>query len=375
MIARRLSTSIVIPCLLAIWAPGCLEHEVKTTINPDGTCERTITLHPESQKFPTTCFPLPIDRGWDTSWTKTGDGKYLVRFTKKFRDCEELSHEYVHPPDSMKIPLSLRVQKSFRWFYTYYDYAESYGRFTDYTLIDPRTVLTEDEIRRLTYGDSSKTLSYKRDEWVARNLYEVLYRHVAQGAEAMRDSLLTPATMAAHKEELFRRIVGWTGPGSKLQDPNDILKEQSSYRGSKATLLTDSSITDDGVNAFAEVAAGTFKSEAVWKLKDQICAGWQDALRMLKGKGTTGESFTNAVILPGILLETNATDVMGSSASWKFSVDQLQLRTFEMQARSRMVNEWAIAVTGAIVLILLVFLVLSLIRRSRQAALNHNGPG
>jgi hypothetical protein len=209
---------------------------------------------------------------------------------------------------------------------------------------------------------------------VARNLYEALYRRIAQGAEATRDSLLTPATMAAHKEELFRLIVGWTGPGFRLQDPNDILKEQSSFRGTKAALLTDSTITDDGVNAFAEVAARTFKSQAVWKLKDAIRAGWQDALKMLKGKGTSGESFTSAVVLPGILLETNAPDVKGSSASWKFNVDQLQLRDFEMRARSRVVNEWAIAVTGAIVLVLFVLLVLSLIRHAKRAALTQGKP-
>ena len=90
-------------------------------------------------------------------------------------------------------------------------------------------------------------------------------------------------------------------------------------------------------------------------------------MKMLKGRGTTGESFTNAVVLPGILLETNAPDVKGSAASWKFNVDQLQLRDFEMRARSRVVNEWVIAVTGAVVLVLLVLLVLSLIRLARRA--------
>jgi hypothetical protein len=372
MIARRSHSSVVVACLFAIWAPGCLEHEVKTTINADGTCERTITLNPESRQLPKTCFPLPIDRGWDTSWTQTGETKYLVTFTKKFRTFEELSREYVPPADSLKIRLDLRVHKSFRWFYTYYDYAETYRRFTDYTLIDPLTVLTEDEIHRLTYGDSSQTLKNKHEEWVARNLYEALYRRFALGAEALQDTLLTPATLAAHKEELFRLIVGWTGQGFTLQDPDDMLKEQSSYRGTKATLLTDTTITDDGVNAFAEVTARTFKSKAVWKLKDPIRAGWQDALKMLKGKGTNGESFTSAVVLPGILLETNATDVKGTAASWKFNVDQLQLRDFEMRVTSRVVNEWAIAVTGAIVLALLGLLVLSLIRHAKRAALTHS---
>ena len=372
MTARRSSVFSFMACLLAIWAPGCLEHQVKTTINADGSCERTITLNPGSKQIPTTSFPLPVDGSWDTSWTKTGDAKHLITFTKRFKDFEELSREYVHHADSMKIRLDIRVHRAFRWFYTYYDYAETYGRFTDYTLVDPREVLTEEEIDRLTYGDSSLTLKNKRDEWVALNFYEAVYRRFARGAELLGDTTLTPATMDAHKEELFRIITGWTGPGMKLQDPGDVLSEQSSYRGTKAKMLTDSSITEEGLNALAEIAARTFKSEAVWKLKDTVRAGWQDALTMLKGRGAAGESFTNAAVLPGILLETNATDVKGSAASWKFGVDQLQLRDFEMRARSRVVNEWAILVTGVIVLALLGLLVLSLIRHTKRAAVTHH---
>ena len=368
MIARRLSTSIVIPCLLAIWAPGCLEHLVKTTINADGTCERSITLNPDSKQIPNTSFPLPINGSWDTSWTKTNDSKYLITFTKRFKDLEEMSREYVTPADSMKIRLDLRVRKTFRWFYTYYDYAETYGRFTEFTLIDPREVLTEEEIDRLTYGDTSQTLKNKNEEWVARNCFEAFYRRFAQGAAALRDTTLTPETLAAHKEELFRLLTGYAGPGEKLQDPEDILKQQSSYRGTAAKMFSDKGVTDVGVNAFAEIAARTFKSEAVWNLKKSIRTGWQDLMRMFEGKGKAGESFTNSVVLPGILLETNAREVKGSAASWKFSIDQLQLQDFAMRARSRVVNEWAIAITGVIVLALFGLLIFSLIRHAKRSA-------
>ncbi len=368
MIARQSYAFTFVTCLLAIWSPGCLEHQVKTTINADGTCERTITLNPESQQIPKTSFPLPLDGSWDTSWTKTGGAKYLVTLTKRFKDFEELSREYTHPGDSSKIRIDVRAQMSFRWFYTYYDYAETYGRFTEFTLIDPREVLTEEEIDRLTYGDTSQTLKNKNEEWVARNCFEAFYRRIAQGAAALRDTTLTPETLAAHKEELFRLLTGYAGPGEKLQDPEDILKQQSSYRGTAAKMFSDKGVTDDGVNAFAEIAARTFKSEAVWNLKESIRTGWQDLMRMFEGKGKAGESFTNSVVLPGILLETNAREVKGSAASWKFGVDQLQLQDFAMRARSRVVNEWAIAVTGVIVLALFGLLVFSLIRHAKRSA-------
>jgi len=369
MITKRLFAGTLVTCLLALWAPGCLlEHKVKTTINADGSCERTVTLDLGSKEIPETSFPLPFDASWDTSWTKSGVSTYILTFTKRFKDLEEISREYARPADSGKIKLDLRVRETFRWFYTYYDYVESYGRFTAYTLVDPHAVLTEEEIQRLTYGDTSQTLKRKKEEWVARNLYEAFYLRLEQGAESLRDTLLTPASMAAHKEEFFRLLVGYTGPGNELHDPDSILREESSYRGTKAKMFSsDGRFSDDGLNAFSEIAARTFKSEAVWKLRDSVQAGWTALVKMMEGGGTAGGSFTNSVVVPGILLETNATDVQGSSASWKFGTDQLELRDFEMRATSRVVNEWAFAVTAVIVLALLGLLILPLVRNSRRS--------
>ena len=42
-------------------------------------------------------------------------------------------------------------------------------------------------------------------------------------------------------------------------------------------------------------------------------------------------------------------------ASWKFEKKQLALHDYEMRAESRMVNVWAMAVTGLLVLGLLAF--------------------
>lgn len=368
MNGRTRFTHIVLTGLLAFWATGCLEHNVKTTIHADGSCERTITLNPDTMGVPRTPFPLPAGASWDTTWTKTGDAKHLLTFSKRFNNLEELSREYATPVDAGKIRLDIRARRLFRWFYTYYEYAETYGRFTDFTLVDPHVVLTEEEIERLTYSDTSNVLKEKREEWVNRNVYEALYTRLAQGAQLLQDGSLTPASMADHKEELFRILFGGSGDGKKKNDPDSILKEQSSYRGTKAEMVSELRLTDEGVNAFTEIAARTFHSEAVWKLKDSIRTGWDAMTRMITGRGAAGDSFSNAVVLPGILLETNATDVLGSTATWKFGTDQLHLKGFEMRATSRVINGWAIAVTGVAALALLGLLAVPLVRNRMRPA-------
>jgi hypothetical protein len=173
--------------------------------------------------------------------------------------------------------------------------------------------------------------------------------------------------LAARKEELFRTIFGYTGPGEKLGDPDSIMKAQSSYRGKKGKLFDSTAISEEGVNAFAEIAARTLNSEDVWKLKDSIRAGWAAAVRMQERNPMHGEEFTSAVTLPGILLETNAKELKGPEAFWSFSIEQLSLRDYDMKATSRVVNAWAFAVTGAVVIALLGLLMLPLTRRFRRA--------
>ena len=85
MTVHRSYVLAMLVSVLSLWTTGCLEHQVKTTINADGSCERTITLNADSKKVPETSFPLPTGTGWDTSWAQAGDARYAVSFSNKVR--------------------------------------------------------------------------------------------------------------------------------------------------------------------------------------------------------------------------------------------------------------------------------------------------
>jgi len=92
------------------------------------------------------------------------------------------------------------------------------------------------------------------------------------------------------------------------------------------------------------------------ELKGELRAGWKASEAVLfdeLGPEEKGETFTNTVVMPGIVLETGAPEVKGSTVSWKFERNRLSLHDYEMRVESRTVNVWAIVVTGILVLGLL----------------------
>lgn len=366
MNARVSGTRLILAVFLAVFSSGCLEHEVKTTINSDGSCDRVVVLKPAGRSVPDTPFPLPMDQSWDTTWTKTDSGKseYVYTMKKHFESFDALEKEYASDMKPGKIEVRVQVRKKFRWFYTYFDYRESYGRYTPYTLVPPSAVMTEEEIHSYTYGDTNRTLENKKNEWVARNLFEVLHRSILRGARALDDSTLKPEILSARKEGFFRMLTGLRGPGEPIMDPskNPAL---TAYRGLEELFKKDS-ITDAGIDGFVRLASDAYGNPALRKIGDSIRVGWKEATRLMHDGEHHGEKFASSVEMPGLLLGTNASKVEGNSAAWNFEIESLSLLPYEMHAESRIVNVWAIWVTGMAGLMILAILLLPLFLRDRH---------
>jgi len=337
----------------AFLLPGCLEQETTTTIHPDGTCERVIVIRDDGPAFPRGIFPIAVDSSWDTTGVRVRDSgnQYQWTLTKRFRSYDDLAREYAGVGDTGKIHVEVRVEKRFRWFYTYFEYGETYARYSRFNLIPPSAVLNEEEILRYTYGDTSRVLKEKVEEWEARNLFEVLYAPMVRRAGELRDTVLA-STLASHKEEFFRLLE----TAEKRNSFADSLFARFVPNASRKDLFHDGQITEAGVDAVTELAVQVCGTGSLRELKGELRAGWKASEAVLfeeLGPEEKGETFTNTVVMPGIVLETGAPEVKGSTVSWKFERNRLSLHDYEMRVESRTVNVWAIVVTGILVLGLL----------------------
>jgi hypothetical protein len=76
-----------------------------------------------------------------------------------------------------------------------------------------------------------------------------------------------------------------------------------------------------------------------------------------------GGDFSNEVVMPGIVLNTNANTVEGNKVVWHFNEDKFTFISYTMNVESRIANPWATYATGAAVIVLVVFLMVPRLRR------------
>jgi hypothetical protein len=311
--------------------PGCLEHEVTTTVNADGSCDRVVIVSSDASGIPSTRFPIMYDASWDTGRVTMRDSasKTGFRMSKHFVSGEDLAAAYAAASEPENIQVAVTVTKSFRWFYTYHHYRESYRMPTADTLIPPEQVMTEEQIRQFTEGEKSDTLKTKFEEWRMRNLFEALMQPIIDGAVRRQDSAMASLLRGRVKEEIFHQLL-----------EADRRKSADSSKSKKK----EESPEDSLLNAIVR-ATGKHSTTA---LKDDITRGFKVIEEQLKNGPSLSDAFKSSVIMPGVLLDTNAPTVQATHCSWKLDGEQMVMRPFVMSAASRTVNLWAFIVAGVV---------------------------
>jgi hypothetical protein len=74
------------------------------------------------------------------------------------------------------------------------------------------------------------------------------------------------------------------------------------------------------------------------------------------------EDYSQYVEMPGLITETNSLILKGNSVSWKVQNLYFLFSDYKMQVESRVVNYWMFALTGFLVLVLIVFLLMKTFR-------------
>lgn len=323
--------------LFMVTMSGCREsYTVVTTLFPDGSCDRVITVTSDSMRIPSVAFPLPVDSSWETGWKapeREGE-KYVFTARKHFASIESMRMEYSRITDPEKLRIDISVRNDFRWFYTYFTYAERYRAFNPFQLIPLSRFMTENEIHRYLAGERSDSLKKMRDAWENRNMFEVFYQGLLDAARKLNDPTLPLSLIEAKKEELYTELMS-SGNGS------DVAKQ----------------------------TIKVLRRPAVRKLSKQINGLVDDIMRKSEIASRADGEYVSTVVMPGTILETNSEEVKGNSVVWRFSDEHLGMADFEMRVESRSINAWAVAVAGVVVLGL-IFLPYALrLRRERQLVL------
>jgi hypothetical protein len=307
--------------LVLLTASGCKKDKKTTTkINSDGSCVRTVVVNPVSDT--SSSFPVPIDKSWETRLE--GDTEKVYIASKRFDDANQMNNEY---KKTEKVGIDLKFEKKFRWFFTYFNYQETYKPCFQIQRIPIRTFLTKEEYVQYENGDTSKALKKRMDEFLTANIFEEFYRQLIDSVESLHDPSLPVSIFVAKKQDIdFDKME---------HDTKDIVAYLERVLGLKLQDKLERQI--DGVTKSIDA-----------KVQFMINAGGD---------------YINEVVMPGIVLNTNANTVEGNKVVWHFNEDKFTFISYTMNVESRIANLWATYATGGILIVLVGLLMLPRLKR------------
>ena len=315
----------LIIAMLLFFISACKEYFVTTKINPDGSCERIIKIT-DYNGNDSNDLRFYVDSTWTKKIERSGkDSNYTTTFSKKFNSVVELENEVRKSPTFKP---EIKLNKTFRWFYTYYEYSETYKRNNPFKALPLEKYFSPKDIDSLNQGLGEKSLSNKLEYYVQAcmsavlidSVKNVMEKHSIHNEERINEFFekMDPSIFD-HKEKLTGAILDLCGSQKSPQLKNDL----------------DSAVT-----------------RLERKINNQL-------------EPVLGSGFTSRVILPGLLLDSNSKSVEGNLLSWKVEPGSLIAIDFSMKATSRIANTWAFIVTGIVLILLIALLLVPALRRRR----------
>lgn len=379
----KATPTLLLLSVMTMMAISCTDptpHDMLTVINADGSCYREFCLNADSNSLkPDTgnqigltkklISKLPIipDVTWSVTWStnedsigerqpfesnaydsvlKVSKGEPVRLFVSKtFPSVEALDTAFRFADDNPWNQLSVthRLQKRFRWFYTYYVYTETYPLLdSEFQLpilqfMNPKeaqfwfkgdqTLLTG--MNGFEIRDFSGDMESKFNQWLSKNLwYECC------------DSIYT------HYELI---------PNAPVDKDAFISLKDSLY---------NTQINGNPNFEIADVMNRFFKTTAYSILDEQKDVLFDSILENKRFVALMADSYTYRLRMPGQLTATPTYAlVTEEGVTWRLTADRLMLNGLVLEAKSRKANTWAFVLTGVVILAAL----FGAFRRKKQA--------
>jgi len=379
--------------LLVALVSGCkeyLKYTITTRILPDGSIERTMLVEGGDSSLLEGDFssvlkgslPVPHDSTWEittgyqiksTSDT-TRDTLYYCKAIKVFSNSDELNKELNW--DTLResqVTRQVKVEKRFRWFNTFYRYAETYKQIFPFTRIPVTDYLSDKELELYHAGDGEFYYSPETNELLLKK--DTLTRNALSKSDS--------ASMNKIKESLEKKYEEWMF-ASIFEDYFDAVKVALDKSGTMKPAETDKThdrlwsifkdqvesdsselSTDSSYFPLLKFASGFYQVDT-GILHQANRSGLDDFNWRLNHMGDVGESFTNMAIMPGVIISSNSTTINGNTVSWEFDADLFNEKDYTLLAESKKVNKGPVIVTGAFILMLLIGLVAGMVTKKGQ---------
>jgi hypothetical protein len=341
---------------------NCNSHDFNmyTHINHDGSCYREILVNTDSSfvagDTSRNPFPMKIDSSWivtslkknaeDSVWFKRypannnykqGDSTfaYFALARKDYPSMKNLEETFRFNDSNWDsiVPI-INFDKKFRWFYTYFQYDETYPHVNPFKLVPINDYLSDNEIKTW-FGESKdlfigkngieinemlKNLEEKADAWLEKSYYEEIFNKYLKYYHQFKNMPVDSTTFARAKDSIYELVKDSSEKNSNSGIDDNFSKAFDKYFNT---------------NAFTR----NISAEMVKTIEEEI----PDFTRFFTAE------LKYMLSLPGTIIATNAPFINGDTLSWKVDAYRFFINDYNLNALSRKTNYWAFAVTGIII--------------------------
>jgi len=320
---------ILLLAAISLIMSGCREINVSTKVNSDGTCSRSISIYRENDNAKEHLFPYSLDESWSMRKTeKVKDDKNLYTYTRHFENLDTYNSEFNKTGN-----VSSRIDKEFRWFFTYYKFQEKYKSYNEFNSIPAEEFFSASELERLKKGEDTVWINEQTNLWQQQNVFENLFQALVKGSERINGKKITPESLKERKEEITKAFI-------------------ADEKGDSETFIVY-------LNKLFDTNEASLLKKELEKAEAEI---GEKIERMGRAEG----DYKNEIILPGIIVKTNADALEGNKVIWTFNSDKYLLSDHEMYAESRELNTTFITGSGLVVILLIGGLTIPFVRKVRR---------
>jgi len=347
-----MKTLCIVPILMLLLVTGCREITQKTEIHRDGSVLRTITMRQGSGNEASAVYPFPADSSWNiTAEPDSSDKEKVIhKAVRIFSDMSLLNTHYKRFDTSdIHIRITVRLDKKFRWFVTYFDFRETWKKLNPFppvpitNYLSPREMelhfqgVDEEEreidMSRLDFTHVQQlpadtgSINERFEAWMIRSVFEAYFQVLVDAAGTLTDPDLKERALG-RKETFFKAFI----------------KEIDG---------------DADAESLIRICAETLDHRDVYAVSDQLREAYQRVEHQyLRVTDALDDSYTATAVMPGLLIDANCDAVLGNEAEWTINPDRFLISDYEMTAESRVMNLWAVIVSGAAVLVLIILLLI-----------------
>ena len=341
---------------------GCPDRKsVTTKVNKDGSCVRTIgEFDPRNFKGIDSVIhnlPIPIDQSWKLE--NINDSTAVL--TKEFENVSGLNNLYSSDESELKVyKRKVELKKKFRWFHTVLQYSETYeGLLTEIPLTN---YMSEMEVEVYKLGEpedhpiftklepkSRKSLSDNIEErfeyWLHDNIYSMAFNDIIEVADSMQLIEKQSINVSAVKDTVKSQIEATDKQMITFSSEEEMnMMDLAELMGKEIGL---DSIT------LIELKEKVNKAKLYEKYENEIFFGLM-------------KDYDNKVIMPGLLMDTNAEIVEGDTLIWDVELIKYLDSEFVMFAESKVTNCWAYVLSGFIISIAVIIPFLGKLRKGNN---------